>query len=418
MKILHVITGMDPKEGGVCQAVRNIADALSRVGGYSEVASLDTPDAKFIADDALTIHPLGSSKSSWRYSGKLAIWLEHNLNRFDTVIVHGLWLYPSFAVNRVMKKLVRKHCTQVFPKLFIMPHGMLDPYFQKAAGRKLKAIRNWLYWKLIENEVISNADGLLFTCITEMELARKSFQPYLPKKEIVVGLGVQDPPEEKASMREAFLEKCPELENNPYLLFLSRIDEKKGVDLLLRAFALIGNRYLKNNENSKSIDGDIQEYCFRRGRLRLVIAGPGLKTPYGQKIQQMIDSSKFLKSNVYLTGMLQGDAKWGAFYGCEAFVLPSYQENFGIAVVEALACKKPVLISNEINIWKEIQDNGGGVIKDATLKGTIELLNYWTELSQPQKETMGKKAGEAFKKYFAIAPASSRFRNALHFSEY
>ena len=80
------------------------------------------------------------------------------------------------------------------PKLFVMPHGMLDPYFQKAAGRKFKAVRNWLYWKLIENNLIKQADGLLFTSMLELELASQSFVPYHPKNETVVGLGVDNPP--------------------------------------------------------------------------------------------------------------------------------------------------------------------------------------------------------------------------------
>lgn len=60
--------------------------------------------------------------------------------------------------------------------------------------------------------------------------------------------------------------------------------------------------------------------------------------------------------------MLQGDVKWGAVHGCEEFVLPSRQENFAIAVVEALACGKPVLISDQVNIWREIAEDGAGLV--------------------------------------------------------
>ena len=80
--------------------------------------------------------------------------------------------------------------------------------------------------------------------------------------------------------------------------------------------------------------------------------------------------------------MLTGHAKWGAFYGAEAFILPSHQENFGIAVVEALACGKPVLISKQVNIWHEIIEGGGGLVEEDTTAGTLRLLESWQRLSK------------------------------------
>ncbi len=68
--------------------------------------------------------------------------------------------------------------------------------------------------------------------------------------------------------------------------------------------------------------------------------------------------------------MLTGDLKWGAFRAAEAFVLPSHQENFGIAVVEALACGKPVLISDKVNIWREIVEDGAGLCRPRHPGGT------------------------------------------------
>ena len=75
--------------------------------------------------------------------------------------------------------------------------------------------------------------------------------------------------------------------------------------------------------------------------------------------------------------MLQGDAKWGAFYAAEVFALPSHQENFGVAVAEALACGTPVLISNKVNIWQEIAEDGVGLVEEDDLEGTTRLLERW-----------------------------------------
>ena len=281
-----------------------------------------------------------------------------------------------------------------------MPHGMLDPYFQRAPERKLKAIRNWVYWKIIESKVVNSADGLLFTCEAELLLAREPFGSYFPKREINVGLGIQDPPPFTTTMREAFIQKCPGVTNRPYILFLGRIHQKKGVDLLINAFLEFD--HTRHRSGSKQSAG-----------VMLVVAGPGLDTHYGERLQELVSQSEELRGRVHFPGMLTGDAKWGAFYGCEAFILPSHQENFGVSVAEALASGKPVLISNQVNIWKEIEGAGGGIVADDTLEGTKKLLAHWGKLSNEQKLEMGKRAQSAFKEHFAIDPVAQRLSEAI-----
>src|SRR5690606_26648595 len=100
--------------------------------------------------------------------------------------------------------------------------------FQNARNRKLKAIRNWIYWKLIEKNVVNQAQGLLFTCEEERQLARVTFSPYRPNCELVVGLGVEEPPVYQVDMQREFVARCPNFKNESYFLFLSRIHEKKG----------------------------------------------------------------------------------------------------------------------------------------------------------------------------------------------
>ena len=93
--------------------------------------------------------------------------------------------------------------------------------------------------------------------------------------------------------------------------------------------------------------------------------------------------------------MLKDDAKWGAFRSCEAFVLPSHQENFGIAVAEAMACARPVLISNQVNIWPDIVKSNSGLVEDDTLEGTVKLLQRYLSMSEIERAEMGSK-GEAY----------------------
>lgn len=397
MNVLRVIPSMNPSRGGPPQGICNSIPALRALGVHNEVVSLDDPAASYLPKDAFTIHALGAGKSSWNYSGRLVPWLVDNLGRFDAVVIHGLWLYPSYAVWKSKRLLVaraRKNAQPSLPKIFVMPHGMLDPYFQRAPGRKFKALRNKAYWKVIESQVVNDAAGLFFTCQKELQLARQPFRPYAPQQEVAVGYGIEAPPPLTLMMQQALAEKCPELKP-PYLLYLSRIHPKKGIDLLIKAYRAVSERHPE-----KKLP-------------QLVVAGPGLDSPYGQELVQLAHTDFHLKQRVFFPGMLTGDAKWGAFYGCEAFVLPSHQENFGIAVVEALACSKPVLISRQVNIYQEIEQAEGGIVAEDTLAGTQQLLETWLSLSESQKQAMGQKATQLYQSHFAIGPAAARFKQAL-----
>lgn len=394
MNLLRLIGSMNPSSGGPCQGIRNSIPELEKLGVRNEVACLDAPDAAFLGMDSFPVYALGPGRYGWAYSASLLPWLLDNLSRFDAVIMHGLWLYPSYAVSKAVRQL--KARTGKAPKLYLMPHGMLDPYFQRASGRKLKALRNEVYWKLIESRVVNGAEGVLFTCEEELRLARLPFQPYRPRCEVNVGYGILPPPASTPTMQDAFLARCPGLHDQPYLLFLSRIHEKKGADLLLNAYADL----LKANPSLPLP--------------HLVIAGPGLDTAYGQAMQRLVADTPRLREHVVFPGMLVGAAKWGAFYGCEAFVLPSHQENFGIAVAEALACGKPALISDQVNIWREIREADAGFVAADSAEGTQSMLNRWLLASFSEKQAMGQRAHETFERAFSVGPAAFRLNEVLH----
>ena len=162
----------------------------------------------------------------------------------------------------------------------------------------------------------------------------------------------------------------PELKGRKFILFLSRIHPKKGVDLLIQAFA-------RHAKTFPEID--------------LVIAGPdqtGSKSAL-QKLARELG----VDNRIYWPGMLSGDAKWGAFRSAEFFVLPSHQENFGIVVAEAMALSKPVLITNKVNIWREIEADGAGLVVNDDVEGIAAGLRKMCELSaaatrslRPQRE--------------------------------
>ncbi|WP_447641634.1 glycosyltransferase [Paracnuella aquatica] len=179
------------------------------------------------------------------------------------------------------------------------------------------------------------------------------------------------------------------LTDSPYLLFLSRIHPKKGIDLLIRA-------YLELKKEMPLLP-------------KLVIAGPGLDTEYGKQILEQAASC----TDIIFPGMLSGNAKWAAFYGCEAFILPSHQENFGIAIVEALACGKPVIITDKVNIWREIEKGGGGLISNDTYDAVFHTLQQWICKSPAEKQTMADRAARTYQELYAIEKAADHFFEAM-----
>lgn len=385
MKILHVISSMNPENGGVCKAVRDFILGMKYLPNASlytnEVVCLDSANDDFLADDDFKIIALGDKKTSWSYSAHLYPWLAEKSKDYSVIVVHGLWQYQSLAMNNLFKKIGAKY--------YVMPHGMLDPYFQKAKGRKLKALRNSVIWSVIEKRLIKNAKGLLFTCEEEKLLATASFTGYKPKKETVVGLGVELPPEHTPSMDDAFKAKVPLWNGRPFLLFLSRINEKKGVDLLIKAYVKLESE--------------------RNDLPQLVIAGPGLDTPYGANLINLVKGS----AKIIFPGMLSGDPKWGAFYNCEAFVLSSHQENFGIAIAEALACKKPVLITNKINIWREIQGGDAGLVSNDTEDSIYNQLKTWFGYSEQERAVKASNAYHTFEHHFYLKNSAEKLLTEL-----
>ena len=111
--------------------------------------------------------------------------------------------------------------------------------------------------------------------------------------------------------------------------------------------------------------------------------------------------------------MLNGNKKWETIYNCEAFILPSHQENFGIAVAEALSCGKAVLISDKVNIWREIQAENAGIVESDSKEGVKKLLNKWISLSNDEKKRMGESAYNCFTSKFTIEKAAAKMHSTI-----
>lgn len=368
MKILHVLPSIDPRGGGPMEGVLQCGLACQQMGHVVEVLTLDDPAADYVAGYPLGLHAIGPSHLGYRYNPRAVPWLKAHAHEYGAIVVNGLWQYHGLAAWRALSD-------QPVP-YYVFTHGMLDPWFKKAYP--LKHLKKWAYWPWAEYRLLRDARAVLFTCEEERRLARESFWLY-KSREAVIAYGTGHPPSDGERQREAFLAAHEHLRGRRLLLFLSRIHRKKGCDLLLRAFA---------------------QAAAAQPDLHLVMAGPD-QTGWLEELKPLAESLG-IGARVSWPGMLQGDLKWGAFHAAEAYVLPSHQENFGIAVAEALACGLPVLISDKVNIWREVEAAGAGLVQPDTPEGTVALLQGWLALDATARATMRRNAAELFERQFTV----------------
>ncbi len=383
MKVLHILPSVDPKGGGPMEGVKQYGHRFEELGHHVEVVTLDDPAEQCVAEFPLKVYALGPAMGSYRYTPKLVQWLEAHARNYDAIIVNGLWQYHGLGAWRVLHRLQIPY--------FVFTHGMLDPWFKNTYP--LKHIKKWLYWPWAEYRLLRDARAVLFTCEEERLLARKSFWLY-KVREAVINYGTGTPPSNAKALKTLFHESYPALRGKRVLLFLSRIHEKKGCDLLIEAFAKVANQDTS---------------------LHLLMAGPS-HPDLLNKLKSLAERLG-VADRITWPGMLQGDMKWGAFYASEAFVLSSHQENFGIAVAEALGCGLPVLISDKVNIWREIAADGAGIVNSDTLEGTEKTLRQWLAMTANGRHKMAKQAKVTFEQRFTVdAMAKSLMTTITKFS--
>lgn len=366
MHLLHIISTLDPAAGGPAEGVRLLLSQTAD-GCTGEVVTLDAPDAPFLRDLPFPAYGVGPISSVYGYHRNLLPWLRANRSRFDGFLLNGMWQYMGLATML--------GASQRIPYV-LFAHGMLDPYFKRRFP--MKHLKKVLYWYPIEFWVLRRAYRVLFTTETEQGLARQSFA-YSSWKSTIVPYGVELPQVPRAELVEAFQTAVPALRNRRFLLFLGRVDRKKGCDLLVEAFC-----------QTAADDPD----------LHLLMAGPD-RDGWAAELQAVAERAG-CADRIHWPGILRGSAKWGAFYAAEAFILPSHQENFGIAVAEALACGCPVLLSTEVNLADTVREEGCALIEPDTLEGTRNLIQHWQGLPAEARKTMAQNALRTYERRFNL----------------
>jgi glycosyltransferase involved in cell wall biosynthesis len=352
MKVAHIIPYMNERAGGPVVVVDRWCEQLAHRGCEPIVLTTDnggqTSPPHKSASYAAYRHP--ATFGRYAYSPSLRRQLDALVPQCDLVHVHTLWTYPTYTAARC--------CRRHGIPYVIMPHGMLDPH-----SRARKRLRKAIYGQLVEWNNIRRASAMIYTTSQEQALAEASLS-LLPKG-AVVPLGADEPPASRDALAEQFLATRPELRNKQLITFLGRVHEKKGLDLLIPAFARLADNPAAH----------------------LLIIGPD-DTDYWPTIARRAEALGLTK-RMHRIDMLTGIEKWQALAASTLFVLPSYQENFAIAAAEACQIGTPVIISRRVNIWPTIEQGGAGTVIDcsidqlhAAMNRYVQDVSRWSQASQ------------------------------------
>ena len=366
------------------EGIRQITPYLAQLGVQTTVACLDPSESPWLHGQSFSSVGYGPVLSGYGYIKGLPKKIFELANQHDIVIIHGIWQYHSIAAWRALRN------TQI--PYFVYPHGMLDPWFKRTYP--LKHLKKSVYWPWADYRVLRDANAVLFTSEQERLLARQSFRLY-QANECVIGYGASSAPSIGNVNSDLLFQRFPQLRGKRIFLFLGRIHPKKGIDLLIHSFS---------------------ELAHIDSRLHLVVVGPD-QLGWQRSLQQLA-STLSVGDRITWTGMLSGDLKWSAYRAAELFCLPSHQENFGIAVAEALACGLPVMVAYPVNISTEVETAGAGLVHHDNQRSTTEALRRWLSMTQKCQALMGHRAHQLFDSQFNLASVSqhllARMEQTLH----
>jgi glycosyltransferase involved in cell wall biosynthesis len=361
MRVVHVISGIDPSMGGTAAAVTSLATAQRAAAGIDvAVVTTFTAHSATAAADALRargvdVTEIGPARGPLQRHPDIWRALDDAIARADVVHVQAVWEEIQYRAAQISRN-------RAVPYV-ITPHGMLDPWSLRQSALKKKL---YLAWRL--RKVLDNAAAVHFTSEIERDVSAPPLRLRAPT--IVIPNGIDLAEFDDLPPRGAFRAKHPEIAGRPIVLFLGRVHPKKGFDLLIPALARAAG--LENT--------------------LLVIAGPE-HPGYGQTVRDLA-ARQGVADRVLMVGMLHGRDRIEAMVDADLFVLPSYQENFGIAVAEALAAGCPVVISDQVNIHPQITAAGAGGVVPTKIEPLAAELARWMG-DEPLRRSAGER-GRAF----------------------
>ena len=392
MNILHVNSSFEPRNGGPYQATRGMCKALAIRGHqvtlyttnivgqgsmlpfHNRTQTLDVPTSQPVPLDGYEVWYFSVRwPTRWCFSPGLARALVRTVANYDIVHIHSLYLFPTQVTAYL--------CRRCGVPYLMRPHGTLDPYL-----RRRSRVKKWVYDRLLQRRDLDQAAAIHYTTEEERELV-KSLCFRAPG--IVVPLGIDLSEFDELPRYGVFRDKYLDGWTGHVILYLGRINFKKGFDLLIPAFA---------------------EVCRRRDDVRLVVVGHDDPPSYGAQVRRWV-SEAGIGDRVIFTGPLFGEDKKAALADADLWVLPSYSENFGIAVIEAMACGLPVIISNKVNLHQDVTQAKAGIVIDCDAgqlaKAILRLLD-----SPAERQRVGENGRRLARQSFSLEALGLRLEQA------
>jgi len=389
MKILCVIPAYWPAYhlGGPIFSVHNLNQALVKrsvdisvyTTNYGQ--SSDIPVNREICVDGVKVTYFAFSRfcermgtTGWQFSLPMTRALKKNINLFDCIYIVAIWNYPVVMAAYYARRHEKPY--------IISPRGLLYPY-----ATCKKSWKKWPYYQLVVKRALAGASAVHYTTKDESGKCHQALRLKNIPLVIPNGIALHEyrdlPPKEKLRVR------YPALRDKKIILFLGRINWKKGLDILLKAYAALAKK---------------------RNDAHLLIAGND-EAGYLKKVKKLVKLYG-LETQVTFTGMLTAQDKLEAYSGSDIFVLSSYSENFGMSVVEAMACGLAVIITNQVGIHAEVSENKAGIVIDTDADQLTGAMNYLLDNPDASK-IMGLNGMDLVKKKFNLEVIADSMAEAL-----
>jgi len=359
LKILHVTPYYYPaiKYGGPVQSIHSLNKYLVKRGievdVYTTNAGMD--------DNTSVYHHLWNDIDNVRVkyfdyygydqynlSPYLLVQLLKNVIKYDLIHISLVWNFTTLSA--CIASILRNK------PYIISTRGTLNSEAINIKSRNKKRI----YYKLISKHYLNRASSIHFTTEDERENVLNHLK--LDNKNFIVPNGLDLENYSNLPERGNFIKKHQQLTNKRYILFLGRINYKKGLDLLAKAFGELSSIYPD---------------------LYMVVAGPD--NSYQKELEKILRELHVFERVVF-TGLLSGVDILEAYTDAELFVLSSYSENFGMTVIEAMACGTPVVISNMVGIHREVKDNNAGIITENKVESLVDAMRSLLENRELSKK--------------------------------
>ena len=346
MRVLHVIPSLSAKHGGPSVALPLIARSLVQSGVAVDVATtdddgpggrLEVPIEQRVQQDGYGLFYFRKQTEFYKVSLPLHRWLQRHVCDYDLVHIHALFSFASVSAARAARRAGVPY--------IIRPLGVLNRWGMQNRRRRLKS----LSFKFVERPILKHAAAIHYTADAERQEAE---QAGARATAAVLPLGIDVCQFGHLPPASVFLERFPLARGREVVLFLSRVDAKKGFDLLLPAFSQVRAR--------------------RPGAL-LVVAGNG-HVDYVNQLKAEAEQLG-IGQDILWTGFLGGTEKLAAFSAASVFVLPSHSENFGIALVEALAAGLPCIATGGVAVSEQMQKYAAGVVAPAEIGPLADAMD-------------------------------------------